>query len=692
MTNEQIVKTNSVLNNIKKKVCKILQQKFKRFKNSDIYNNIPSILENNINDSICNYFSTTDGDFLDYLVKFMSKNITKNIAEDIKENKNYRILDELIENTIKKGSKCEFRREQIIRLSKIMDFLTEVELNDDKEILEYFYSNEKVSNCLSKFIEYNNLSLDDLEEILPSKAMELIYSYMITKDIELGKLDKSETTENSTTSGRVLTENIIKYKTMPDGMMKTKLGEQIFAENSKLIYKIANKFLWSNLELDDLYQEGCIGLLRAIEAFDGKSSSFSTYSYWWIYQGITRAIHQTNTAIRLPEHTRIIKEKIRVATYALETKLNREPTLEELSKYTSIPVTKIKELKLVPEITRSVNETIGVKGDEYSEMINFIPDGEMSIEEIYEAKAMHQDIMDTLDKLLDERSKFIIIKRYGIDGKRKLTLEELASILSITRERVRQIETKSLEMLKNSDCEHKLKLQEYIASTEKNSEVVSKKQRKYRKFPKVITSLYDYYESNGYTKDQLDSVIKTLTQKDLDILYMKYGLGLFKKIEINPDKYILVKQSSYALDLVETRLQRISKEGTLDLGNGKKLKYNDSNLKEVNLDALHLDKDNLSKVKNFLESEIYIDIASKVGVKNTIIMILKDGYLGISFTSKEVADFFKEEESTIEKKYQEISPDFISKITEIGTLKGHIKENESIKDFILQKTNSQNKV
>ncbi len=372
---------------------------------------------------------------LDNIIKFANKSF----SDDYNSSTQFKNYKKLFKYLVDSGEVIDtFDAEYLLKNSKKITKMVEcISILD----INLFSEDESIISLLS--IYNNKLTENNDDEFFDEKS--LYANEYGNHDLDLTRLYLEEIKHKTLTPEEEI--ELFKRKEAGD----PNATEEIIKHNLKLVVSIAKYYANFSVPLMDLIQEGNLGLMTAIEKYDyRKGYKLSTYATWWIRQSITRALADKGRTIRIPVHYYEMLIKLRKATNQFETEFGRKPTTEDLSNMTGIPEMKIEESYLYnPDIVSLDTPINSADLDDDTVLGDFITDPSVG-RDLGLVDIINEDFMSTLESLnLDERELDVIKRRFGFYGKMQ-TLEEIGRAYGLTRERIRQIENRSLKKLRRN--------------------------------------------------------------------------------------------------------------------------------------------------------------------------------------------------------------------------------------------------
>ena len=343
-----------------------------------------------------------------------------------------------------------------IEQGEIQDAISFLDLEDKdvEELINYFKSNNinVISDSDEEGIEElefdeSDVSMDMDDEDVPDEKELADISKLVIGDVKVND------------SVKIYLKEIGKVPLL-NAQQEIELAQRIIAgdedakqelinANLRLVISIAKRYAGRGMPFLDLIQEGNMGLIKAVEKFDyTKGFKFSTYATWWIRQAITRAIADQARTIRIPVHMVETINKITRAQRQLVQELGRDPTAEEISDRLegALSAARIREIQRINQEPVSLETPIGEEDD--SHLGDFLEDKEVESPSDYTTKSLLKDELNEVMLELTDRERRVLELRYGLIDNHPRTLEEVGKVFGVTRERIRQIEAKSIKKLR----------------------------------------------------------------------------------------------------------------------------------------------------------------------------------------------------------------------------------------------------
>lgn len=586
----------------------------------------------------------------------------KNRMKETLENADtaYKLIEQYIDYIYSDNELDSFNQ-----LDKLVNFLTKNKYKISEDlVLRLIRENVKFTNILNGIVS----NVKFLNRVNNNVSIYMIDIYSEYKEKEL-YLEENNENDYMTDGMREYLNSIGKIPLLSQEEEKRlailcKEGDKearnkLIQSNLRFVVGIAKKYHCNGLDLLDLIQEGNLGLIDATRKFDPeKGFRFTTYSYWWIKQKILRALVEKNRSIRLPADIYFKVENLKEITNDLRTELGREPTIEDISKKTNIPVEELIKLHPLQYDTVSMETLItDSEGDDGKKLEDYLSDKDYSVENIVIRNELDKKIYEVLKSYgLTDKQVNILMLRSGFDGEVR-TLEYIGKKYGVSRERIRQSEAKALDKIRYS------KNIGSIAEYSGNSEFYIKKNLELRR-ENAIKEFYDYF--NEYTIDEINDAIDKLSEDEKKVLNFIYSKDTKYVVDINFVKLRTIKYKIKHIlnpDLekpkrVVKRRSRVKKDEnknkledqpTVDIATKEKenkviIEPNDR--VNIQLKMLEVSKSNIfNKLKTIFTNE------------QAFILVLSLGYIDYrNFTNAEIAEIL----SIDEERVQEILSDTLT--------------------------------
>lgn len=338
---------------------------------------------------------------------------------------------------------------ELIERGKPRGFVTDSEIltyfptiEEDIDVLDTVY--DALANAGLKVVESGNL-IDDKEQVSEAE---------LANALDLGTEVPDAVQAYLKEIGRTA---LLNKQQEQDYAKRAEAGDEearqiLIKANLRLVVSIAKRYVnrTPHLSILDLIQEGNIGLSRAVDKFDyRKGFKFSTYATWWIRQAINRALADQSRTVRIPVHMVEVISKYTQVRRSLMQELGREPLAEEIAAEMGVDVDKIRHIQKISQDVLSIETPVGDEED--SVLADFIPDDRNPAPNQLAARAYLRDLIRDILGTLTEREQKIINMRFGLEDGVYHTLEEVGKVFGVTRERIRQIEAKALEKIREHD-------------------------------------------------------------------------------------------------------------------------------------------------------------------------------------------------------------------------------------------------
>ena len=627
----------------------------------------------------------------------MKKEETKNVNKDF--DKSFVVINNLIDKGFKECKSYNDSIENLKTIEKIFKKLNyipnpditiklidenlllsetiKIIVNNDLDIItkgeiNKIFDNDTIILIIESYCMMNNIKIQEYEE--DNKEFEENIINYEGENIDIVKLYLNEISRRKLLT---LDEEIKLTKRIKDGDEEAK---KIFIEsNLRLVVSVARKHLNQGLSFLDLIQEGNIGLMKAVDKFDSsKGYRFSTYATWWIRQGITRAISNKSRNVRIPVYLHRRINKFNKVAKELEMKYGREAKIEEIANELKISVKYAQEIYQYKNDSISINLLVG--DDKDNELGNIISSKNIGPDEQAMTDLMKFQVKQLLEKCnLKPIEKEVILLRFGFNNT-PMTLGEIGNIYNISRQRVNQIEASALMKLRKyknitdfagymENPKEAINNIEIYRKEYRNSGRITKSflkdVRRKKEDDNMVKTIYEYFKN--YSKEEVDKVLSTLSEKSLELIRIRYGDDLTvpvnnKLTEEQRKKFYgsVMAQIKRLLENPDIKRRKVQKneieEKKIESTSIVENVQTKNNLVETNEE--HTSKitkyDYINMIKLFKTSN-FKQMISNLGSKESIIISLRMGYIdGKYFSVDAIAEFLDIERDEVSKIIKEV--------------------------------------
>lgn len=366
-------------------------------------------------------------------------------------------IDSLLTTDIESSNSADLEEPSPENLAEVASGISPTEIEDKDELAAAKpsgYQKTKSDDAVGAFFK----EMARYPLLKPDEEVELARRVKLIVEVEQIQQQLQEEINCQPTKAEIAAKLGMNERQLEHRLYQGRVAKRkMIRSNLRLVVSIAKRYLNRGLPFLDLIQEGAMGLNRAAEKFDpDKGYKFSTYAYWWIRQAITRAIANDARTIRLPIHVVEKLNKLKKAQRELKQQLQRNPSETELAQELETSAEHLRQLLQLRRKSLSLNHRVGKEED--TELVDLLEDEDsQSPEQQMSETMMRQEIWDVLADVLTPREKDVISLRYGLTTSEPCTLEEVGSIFNLSRERVRQIQSKAMRKLRRPQIAKRLK-------------------------------------------------------------------------------------------------------------------------------------------------------------------------------------------------------------------------------------------